>query len=259
MSDSPDLGQFSTLVEIIDRLRSPEGCPWDRKQTHRSLREYVLEECYEVLAALDEDNADKLKGELGDLMLQIVLQAQIAREAGEFEISDVLKEINKKLIYRHPHVFSDAVASTPEEVTHNWDELKQKERGDGVSILASVPKSMPALAYSQEIQGRVARAGFDWKDDQGVIDKLVEEVREFQDTENRQQRAEEFGDILFTLANVARRMNIDLETALREANDKFYRRFTTMEEICRQRGLKFADLSFDEQNTLWDEAKKLNQ
>lgn len=259
MPDSPDLGQFATLVDIIARLRAPDGCPWDRKQTHQSLREYVLEECYEVLDALDTADNSKLCGELGDLMLQIVLQAQIAREAGEFEMADILKEINTKLIRRHPHVFGNVLVKDAAEVSHNWEQIKQGERGENTSVLASVPKSMPSLAYSQEIQRRVAGVGFDWKDDEGVIDKLVEEVKEFKNTQSPEQRAEEFGDILFTLANIARRMNIDLETTLREANSKFYRRFTKMEELCRQRGLKFADLSFDEQNSLWDEAKKLNQ
>jgi len=259
LPDSADMGQFATLVDIIARLRAPDGCPWDRKQTHQSLREYVLEECYEVLDALDENDPVKLKGELGDLMLQILLQAQIAQEAGEFEIRDVLTGINNKLIYRHPHVFSNVIVNSAEEVSHNWEQLKQKERGDNTSILASVPKNMPSLAYSQEIQGRVARVGFDWKNDDGVIDKLVEEVKEFKETQSPEQQAEEFGDLMFTLANIARRMHIDLETTLREANNKFYRRFTIMEELCRQRRLKFADLSFDEQNSLWDEAKRLNQ
>lgn len=253
-----DPNQFSTLIDIIARLRAPNGCPWDRKQTHRSLREFVLEECYEVLAALDEGDSQKLCGELGDLLLQIVLQAQIAREASEFEIADVLTGINTKLIRRHPHVFGGVKVKDADDVTHNWELIKQKERGGEISILASVSKSMPALAYSQEIQRRVAGAGFDWKDDEGVIDKLTEEVEEFRQTKTPEHRAEEFGDIIFTLANIARRMDIDLETVLREANSKFYRRFTTMEDLCRQRGLKFPGLSFDEQNKIWDEAKKLN-
>lgn len=262
LPESPDMGQFATLVGIIARLRAPDGCPWDRKQTHQSLREYVLEECYEVLDALDAADSKKLCGELGDLMLQIVLQTQIAHEAGEFEMADVLTEINAKLIRRHPHVFGNITVKDAAEVSNNWEQIKQgerKDRGDDPSVLASVPKSMPALAYSQELQGRVARVGFDWKDDEGVIDKLVEEVKEFKETQSPVQQAEEFGDIMFTLANIARRMNIDLETTLREASNKFYRRFTMMEVLCRQRMVKFADLSFDEQNLLWDEAKRLNQ
>jgi tetrapyrrole methylase family protein/MazG family protein len=251
-----DLSQFSSLVEIIARLRAPDGCPWDRQQTHASLREFLLEECYEALEALDEGDADKLCQELGDLLLQIVLQAQIAREAGEFEMADVLMAINTKLIHRHPHVFGEAKVESAEEVAHNWEALKQAERGTETSILASVPRQTPALAYSQGIQRRVAEVGFDWENIEGVIEKLVEEVREFQQAGTSEEKAEEYGDLLFTLVNIARRLGIDSETALREANARFYKRFTRMEELCRQRGLTFAHLSFDQQNALWEEAKK---
>ncbi|MFC1988164.1 MazG family protein, partial [Chloroflexota bacterium] len=152
MSLPENLDQFDTLVEVIARLRAPDGCPWDRKQTHASLREFLLEECYETLEALDEGDAAKLCQELGDLLLQIVLQAQVAREAGEFELADVLTAINTKLIHRHPHVFGETRVETSEEVAHNWEALKQEERGADASILASVPKQMPALGYSQLIQ-----------------------------------------------------------------------------------------------------------
>jgi tetrapyrrole methylase family protein/MazG family protein len=255
LSVPKDLDQFSALVEIIARLRAPDGCPWDRKQTHASLREFILEECYEVLQAIDDGNMNALSQELGDLLLQIVLQTQIAREAGEFELADVLTSINTKLIHRHPHVFGTGKAETPEEVAHNWEALKQEERGDA-SLLASVPRQMPALAYSQEIQRRVAEAGFDWKDVDGVIEKLVEEIRELKQAGNDKERGKEFGDLFFTLVNIARRLGIDSEVALREANQRFYRRFTYMEELCRQRGLTFSQLSFDEQNQLWEEAKR---
>lgn len=248
------LDEFNTLVSIIARLRAPGGCPWDRKQTHASLREFLLEECYEVLDALDSGDTDKLRDELGDLLLQIVLHGQIATEARQFDLGDVIAGINAKLIHRHPHVFGSTTVENAEEVAHNWQELKQEERGRGDSILASVPRQMPALAYSQEIQRRVAEAGFDWPDIEGVIDKVVEEVNEFNQSSDA-QKAKEFGDLLFTLVNFARRLGIDSEAALREANSKFYRRFTYMEELCRKRGLTFAKLSFDEQNALWEEAK----
>jgi len=243
-------------VDIIARLRAPDGCPWDRKQTHASLRENLLEECYEALEALDEGDSGKLCDELGDLLMQIVLHAQIATEAGEFELGDVLTSINTKLVHRHPHIFGSTKVKDVEEVRRNWEMLKQEEREAGTSILASVPKQMPALGYSQEIQYRVAQVGFDWEDINGIIDKLTEEVNEFKQTESQEQRAQEFGDLLFTLANIARRLEIDLEAALRETNRKFYRRFSYMEEVCRKRGLNFSQLSFDEQNTLWEEAKK---
>jgi tetrapyrrole methylase family protein/MazG family protein len=256
LSKPEKLDQFATLVDIIAKLRAPDGCPWDRKQTHASLRENLLEECYEVLEALDEGEPEKLCDELGDLLMQIVLHAQIAAEGGEFKLGDVIKGINAKLIHRHPHIFGLTKVKNADEVAHNWEVLKREEREAGASILESVPKQMPALGYSQEVQRRVAQLGFDWEDVEGVIDKLVEEVREFKQTESSQQKAEEFGDLLFTLVNVARRQGIDTEAALREANRRFYQRFNYMEEVCRQRGLNFGGLSFDEQNKLWEEAKK---
>jgi tetrapyrrole methylase family protein/MazG family protein len=251
-----NLSQFATLVDIIARLRAPDGCPWDRKQTHASLRENLLSECYEVLEALDEGDSEKLRNELGDLLMQIVLHTQIATEAGEFELGDVIESISAKLIHRHPHVFGSKKVKDAEEVAHNWEVLKKEEREEGVSMLESVPKSMPALGYAHEIQRRAAWVGFDWEDVDGVIDKLAEEVGEFKQAETKEQRAGEFGDLLFTLANIARRLGIDLEAALREANRRFYKRFAYMEEVCRQRRLNFGDLSFDEQNALWEEAKK---
>jgi len=250
-----NLRDFATLVAIIAHLRGPEGCPWDRQPTHLSLRENLLEECYEVLEALDRAESARLSEELGDLLLQVVLHAQMAREAGEFEIGDVVQSINEKLIRRHPHIFGSGKAGDAEEVTHNWEVLKRNERAEGASMLDGVPKEMPALAYSQRVQARVARVGFDWKDAEGIIDKLVEEVGELKAAADHEGRAREFGDLLFTLVNIARRMGIDAESALREANRKFYRRFKRMEELCRQRGLSFKDLSFDQQNALWDEAK----
>jgi len=249
------LNQFATLVDIIAKLRAPDGCPWDRKQTHASLRESLLEECYEVLEALDSGDSRKLCDELGDLLMQVVLHAQIATEAGEFKLEDVVNSINAKLIHRHPHVFGSLKVKDAEEVVLNWEVLKQGERPPDTSILASVPKQMPALGYSQEIQRRVAWVGFDWEDIDGVIDKLVEEVREFKQADTQQQREQEFGDLLFTLVNIARRLGVDLEAALRQANQRFYRRFSYLEEVCRQRGVSLSELSFDEQNALWEEAK----
>jgi len=251
-----DLSRFSALVDIIARLRAPDGCPWDRKQTHASLRGNLLAECYEVLEALDEGDSAKLSDELGDLLMQIVLHAQIASEAGEFGLGEVIANINTKLIHRHPHVFGSKKVNDAEEVALNWEELKGEERDPDASILESVPGQMPALGYSQEIQRRAAHLGFDWEDDSGVIDKLAEEVGEFRRAGTEKEKAEEFGDMLFTLANIGRRMGIDLEAALREANKRFYERFTYMEDACRKRGLNFGDLSFDEQNALWEEAKK---
>ena len=256
MSLPKNLDQFNTLVGIIARLRAPDGCPWDRKQTLASLRENLLEECYEVLEALDEGDSSRLCDELGDLLMQIVLHAQIATEAGGFKLEDVLRNINTKLIHRHPHIFGTIKVKSAEEVTQNWQDLKREEREADTSLLDSVPRQMPALGYSQEIQHRAAQAGFDWEDVDGVIDKLAEEVSEFKGAESQEHRAREFGDLLFTLANIGRRLGVDLEAALREANRRFYKRFTYMEELCRQRGVNFSELSFAEQNALWEEAKR---
>ncbi len=256
MPQPENLDKFETLMAILARLRAPAGCPWDRQQTHASLREFLLAECYEALEALDEGSSDKLRDELGDLLLQIVFHAQIAAEAGEFKMDDVIGRINAKLIHRHPHIFGSTKAATAEEVAHNWEELKRQEREKGASILESVPEQMPALGYSQEVQRRVAQVGFDWENLDGVIEKLCEEIEELRRAASQEQKAQEFGDLLFTLVNIARRLGVNSETALREANRKFARRFARMEEICRKRGVKLGDLSFDEQNALWEEAKR---
>jgi tetrapyrrole methylase family protein/MazG family protein len=251
-----NLDKFETLVEIIARLRGPGGCPWDREQTHASLREALLEECYEVLEALDEKSSRKLSEELGDLLMQIVFHAQLAAESGEFQLSDVIQKINGKLIQRHPHVFGSVRVKDSGEALVNWEALKKKEKGANASLLDNVPKKLPALSYSQEIQGRAARTGFDWENMEGVIDKLAEEVDELKRAGNQREKEHEFGDLIFTLVNVARWLEVDPESALRETNQRFYRRFTSMEEACRRRCVSLADLSFDEQNELWEEAKR---
>jgi len=250
-----DLSRFDSLVSIVSQLRAPGGCPWDREQTHASLRENLLQECYEVLEALDKGDENKLYEELGDLLMQVVLHTQIATEAGEFKLEDVVSSICSKLIRRHPHVFDKVKVNNSKEVLHHWEALKKEEREKGSSMLDGVPKHMPALTYSQEIQSRVARVGFDWEETSGVIDKLAEEVGELKDTQSREQQAKEFGDLLFTLSNVASHLGVDAESALREANQRFYERFSYMEEVCRRRGVSLSELSFEEQNRLWDEAK----
>jgi tetrapyrrole methylase family protein/MazG family protein len=257
LPDEADSGGFAKLRQIIAKLRGPDGCPWDRKQTHASLKPYLVEECYEVLQALDEGAPQKLCEELGDLLLQIMLHAQIAAEAGQFSIDDVIQGISNKLIHRHPHVFGGQKVQDAGEVELNWEALKQEERKEGESLLAGVPEQMPALAYSQSIQRRVAGVGFDWEKVEEIIDKLAEEVAEIKRAPDQQERAQEFGDLLFTLANVARRLDIDLEMALRSANQRFCRRFAYMEEACRNQGVSFGSLPLDEQNVLWEEAKRV--
>jgi tetrapyrrole methylase family protein/MazG family protein len=256
LSSKENLHKFDTLVEIIAKLRAPDGCPWDKEQTHKTLRENLLSEAYEVLAALDDGDKEKLCEELGDLLLQIVLHAQIAKDDGEFEISDVIKSITTKIIRRHPHIFGNRKVKDAEEVMHNWEVLKKEERGEGVSMLEGVPLEMPALAYAYEISRRAVRVGFEWENIEGVIDKLAEEVQEIKDTASREEKEQEFGDLLFTLVNVARWEGIDAETALREANRKFYKRFAYMEKLCHQRGIDFSKLSFKEKDDLWEEAKR---
>jgi len=251
-----DDGDFQGLSDIIARLRAPDGCPWDRKQTHASIKRYLLEEAYEVIQALDEENSDKLCEELGDLLLQIMLHAQIAGESGTFNIEDVIRGISRKLVRRHPHVFGDSKAGNAEEVAMEWEAIKQDERKPGDSLLSSVPRGMPALSYSHSIQRRATGIGFDWKDMEGVMEKLTEEVCELQLAETQIQKIHEFGDVLFSLVNVARWQGVDLEEALRLTNERFCRRFRYMEDICRGQGVLLRDMSFDEQNALWDEAKE---
>lgn len=247
---------FKELKEIIARLRGPYGCPWDKKQTHASLKPFLVEESYEVLQALEEGTPQKLCGELGDLLLQIMLHAQIAAESKQFDIDDVVSGINRKLIHRHPHVFGGRKVKDVVEVEQSWEVLKQEERVEGESILAGIPEQMPALTYSQSMQRRVAGVGFDWEKVEEIIDKLAEEVDEIKQAPDQQEKAKEFGDVLFTLANIARRLDIDLEMALRSANRRFYRRFAYMEEACRERGISLAGMTLDEQNALWEEAKR---
>ena len=251
-----ELRTFEGLRRIIARLRGPDGCPWDRVQTHASLKPYLLEEAYEALAALDENDADKLCDELGDLLLEVLLHVQLAEEAGEFTLEDVVGRIASKLVRRHPHVFGEERADTPEEVMARWAELKQEERpGDG-SALASMPLAMPALAYAQRLQDRAARVGFRWPDIRQAKGKLEEEIGELAQAVDADERREEMGDVLFMLVSLARYLELDAEGALRQANGKFYRRFTSMEAIARERGLQLADLSLPELEALWGEAKK---
>ena len=246
---------FAELVRIIAKLRGEEGCPWDRSQTHASLKPNLVEECYEVMESIDHGDSQKLCEELGDLLMQVVLHAQIAADSGSFTIEDVLQSINTKLVHRHPHVFGSSKAKDARQVTLSWEARKQEER-EGASLLSSLPQGMPALAYSQAMQRRAARVGFDWKEVDEIIEKLVEEVKEIRQAADRQQMVKEFGDLLFTLANIARRLDVDLEQALQRANERFYRRFSYMEEICRKRGISLASLPLVEQDKLWEEAKQ---
>ncbi len=246
-----DLGSFDALKEIVARLR--RECPWDREQTHFSLRANLLEECYEALEALDQQDPGKLRLELGDLLMQVLLHARIAEDGGDFTLEEVIRGIATKLVHRHPHVFGEKKALDKEGVLDQWDRLKAGEGGG--SLLENVPPSLPALAYGQEIQVRAARQGFDWEGVEGVVEKLDEEVKEVLQASTPEERGRELGDLLFTLVNMGRKLGLDMEGTLRQANRRFLRRFRYMEDLCRQRGLSFASLSLQDKEALWQEAK----
>ncbi|HEX5149640.1 MAG TPA: nucleoside triphosphate pyrophosphohydrolase [Candidatus Limnocylindrales bacterium] len=250
---------------ISARLRRPDGCPWDREQTHNSLRKHLLEEAYEVYDALEAGATPELAGELGDLWLQVVLHAQLAAEAGVFDLADVQAAIASKIVRRHPHVFGDAEARTAADVNRQWERIKADERaaaadetgGDATpgSALDGISPSMPALAASQEMQERAANLGYDWPSIDGVLDKVVEEADELRQAATDAERSEEFGDLLFVLVNVARRRGIEAEAAVRAANDKFRRRFASVERAAAARGVALRDLEFAALDALWDAAK----
>jgi tetrapyrrole methylase family protein / MazG family protein len=250
---------FESFQEIIAHLRAPNGCPWDREQTHKSLRSHLLEETYEVLAALDSENVAGLQEELGDLLLQIVLHAQIAYEDGEFNMSDVLRGIYTKIVHRHPHVFGDSEVNTTQGVLQNWEKLKAEERAANgkaeASLLDGVSLAQPALVQAEQYQKRAARVGFDWPNIQGVIDKLKEEWAEVQAAEDAESRASEIGDLIFSVVNLARWHKVDAESALREANLRFHDRFAFIEAAARNQGKDISDLSASQMDELWEGAK----
>jgi tetrapyrrole methylase family protein/MazG family protein len=251
---------------ISARLRAPDGCPWDQEQTHESLRNHLLEEAYEVYDALAGGATPELAGELGDLLLQVVLHAQLAAEQGVFDMTDVWAAIASKIVRRHPHVFGESEARTAGDVNRQWERIKAGERaeaaaagGDGAaqakSALDGISRSLPSLAASQEMQERAANLGYDWPSIDGVLDKVREEVGELVEAESAAHRAEELGDLLFVLVNVGRKTGIEVEAALRAANEKFRRRFRHVELAAADRGVALRDLSFEELDALWDAAK----
>lgn len=258
----PALGErtsFEGFQELIAHLRAPEGCPWDREQTHQTLRANLLEEAYEAMQAIDAEDIAMMQEEFGDLLLQVVLQAQIAAEYGEFTMADVINGIHTKLVYRHPHVFEDVDLGDSDAVIKNWERLKEREREnnhqEGKGLLDGIPAAMPALAVADNYQRRTARVGFDWPDIQGVIDKLQEEIGELQQAENAAEREEEMGDLLFALVNLARWLGIDPETALRQTNAKFLRRFSVIEAEARKHGKQLSDLTLEEMDSIWENSK----
>lgn len=252
---------FNDLVEIMDILRNEEGCPWDREQTHESLKKYLIEESYEVIEAIDEMDYDKIVEELGDVLLQIVFHSSIGKEDGYFDINDVIRGICNKMIERHPHVFKDISVKDSEEVLSNWDKIKRKEKGIDTSTeeMRHIAKSLPSLIRAEKIQRKAKKVGFDWDRVEDALDKVLEEFYEVKDVYNGENRArivEEIGDLLFACVNVARFLNIDPELALNKTNDKFIERFSYIEENARKKGRTLEDMTLKEMDELWEEVKK---
>ena len=259
--------EFTELVELISRLRAPGGCPWDREQTHESLKPMMLEEAYEVVEAIDDGDDEGFKGELGDLLLQVVFHSQIATEENRFTVAEVIERISSKMIRRHPHVFGEDLAQTSGEVLRNWEAIKEAELeakgkpADGGSMLDSVSTKLPAVMEAFQMTTKVSRVDFDWPDVASVLEKLDEEVEELKqavgdERPSHKEIAGEVGDLLFVAVNVARLLGIDPESALKTSNRKFRRRFRYIEERLREQGRKPADSDHIEMDALWDEAKE---
>ncbi len=253
---------LSAFQETIAHLRAPDGCPWDREQTHQSLRPYLLEETYEVLETLDANDPVALAEELGDLLLQIVLHTQIAIDTGEFKMDAVIDHINRKLWRRHPHVFGDVVVNGVTDVTTNWEAIKKAEKAakgqsdQSVSALDGIPVALPALAQALAVSKRAVRVGFEWPNIEGVLDKIVEEAQEIVEATDPPHLESEIGDLLFSAVNLARWQSVDPESALRETNARFTRRFKKMEALAMAQGKGLPDLSIEEMDALWEEAKR---
>jgi tetrapyrrole methylase family protein/MazG family protein len=258
----PPLGEgtsFEAFQEIVAHLRAPDGCPWDREQTHESLRPHLMGEAYEALAAMDSGDPAKMAEEFGDLLLQIVLNAQVASENGDFSMADVHQGIYDKIIRRHPHVFGEVKLDGVEGVLKNWEKLKAVERANShepeKGLLDGVPLALPALSQAQEYQERAARVGFDWKEISGVLDKIAEEIQEIKDVTNEEELIAELGDLFFALVNLARWKKVDAEAALRGTSMRFKTRFAYVEKGAKQQDRKLSEMSIDEMEALWQEAK----
>lgn len=261
MKLAKNLEAFKRLLDIIDTLR--EKCPWDREQTIASLRSLTLEEAYELSDAIIAENTEEIRKELGDLIMHIVFYARIASENQLFDISDVLNSVSDKLVYRHPHVYGETAVQDTKEVLENWEQLKLKEKDGNRSVLAGVPKSLPSLTKAYRIQDKARGVGFDWTVKEQVWDKVKEELAEFEDNLRNNSRFEdkeaEFGDVLFSLINVARLYDIDPDTALERTNMKFIQRFTYLESKTIAKGKNLKEMSLEEMDIYWEEAKKMEQ
>jgi len=261
ISDSGKL--FTILVEIMKKLRSPDGCMWDREQNHKTIKRNLIEETYEAVESIENNSYTGLKEELGDLLLQIIFHSQIAAEGKEFNINEVLQGIIKKLVRRHPHVFQGLVLNSSDEILANWEDIKKKERKEKFkkpdSIFGGIPKSLPSLHYASEIQNRASRLGFDWKEAIDIFDKIKEELAELKkeiEEGKESQVPDEIGDVLFSIVNFSRRFNIDCEESLYEASKKFIRRYNFMEKYAEENNLDFKKLPLKEKDKLWEIAKR---
>lgn len=255
-----EVKDFKDLLGIMEILRGENGCPWDREQTHESLKKYLIEECYEVLEGIDEKSEDMIVEELGDVLLQIVFHAEIGKEDGYFDINDVIKGICDKMIFRHPHVFGKEHLNTSEEVLNSWDNIKKKEKGyeSYTEELEHVAKNLPSLIRSEKIQKKASKIGFDWDNVEDVMDKVLEEIQEVKDVykgNNKAKIIEEVGDLLFSVVNVARFLDIEPESALNCTIEKFIKRFSYMEKASKEKGLKLDQMPLKQMDKLWNEAK----
>ena len=258
----PEQYAFETFQNTVAILRGPHGCPWDKKQTHRSLRDDILQEVYELLDGLDRDDMEMTVEELGDVLLHIVLQAQIGIDNGEFTMGDVIAHINDKIIYRHEHVFGSPEEISPEQVMVRWEQIKQKERekkNKKGGMLDGISKAMPALSQAYSYQKRASKAGFDWETEVDIWGKLSEELSEYQRAMTPEEKEEELGDILFCIVSLARRQKIDPETALRMANLKFYHRLHYVEQQAQEQGRDLFDIPAEEKERYWNECKALQR
>jgi tetrapyrrole methylase family protein/MazG family protein len=249
------------LMEIMDRLRGPGGCPWDMEQTHKSIMKCLIEETYELAEAIEGHDDEVLREELGDVFLQVVFHCAIAKDAGRFTLNEVIHELCDKLVYRHPHVFGDASVRDSDEVIKNWERLKRKEstKSDRESILSGIPNDLPALLKALKIQSVVGRVGFDWEKPMEVAEKIREEVREVEeavDSKDKDRMEAEIGDLIFSVVNLARHLKIDPEAALRRTNKKFAGRFHEIEKAAKGQGVRLSDMPMEEKDRIWEEAKK---
>ncbi|HJV67214.1 MAG TPA: nucleoside triphosphate pyrophosphohydrolase [Geomonas sp.] len=263
MSIENEQQKFGRLMEIMRKLRAPGGCPWDAEQTHQSLKRYLIEEAYEVIEAIDTDNQDLLKEELGDLLLQPVFHAAVAEEAGSFTMEEVLDAINDKLIRRHPHVFGEEVIETSEAQVQNWEKIKKQEKGvERKSALSGIPPELPALMKAQKITEKAARVGFDWEHTDQVFAKVMEELNEFEEAMlagDQKEMEAELGDLLFAIVNLGRFLCIDPEEALRKTIGRFTKRFSHVEDSLHAKGMAMQSATLEEMDVLWEEAKRLEK